>query len=266
MRQEISRFCTCLDGTKTGMTVKPEVLKSDRAMYSKTSGPKWRSKHSMSPDSESYIVYATRPKNLHMFIMDVIKNSAEKAMRKHMQAFDDLARPSESGKASFDEDLVKPYLEAKKNAEEVLKLHACRGKLDELNMIEEHVRQVRVRHRNRITSAASKNKKSFDAKGDHPFTSLAIETRQDILRAVSREFASGPRNLIFFQPAEVARIRASYAYHHDVGENRSRVHPWSRFPFDVALRELCGEFPCVPNWCILVFNLARSNQSESCWL
>lgn len=68
------------------------------------------------------------------------------------------------------------------------------------------------------------------------FTTWSIETRQDQLRRMSREFVSGPpeEQTLVFSAEEVARLRASYAY----------VYDWackpggSRFPWNVAMREL----------------------------
>lgn len=83
----------------------------------------------------------------------------------------------------------------------------------------------------------SKAKKATGKKGGADFTQRRIETRQDQLRHVSREFVGGPpaADVFVFSPEEIARLRASYAYlydwqtHHDGG---------TRFTWNVAFDEL----------------------------
>lgn len=218
------------------MVVDPEVYKRDRAEYKKTSGPKWRA--SLEFASDSNIVYASRPRNMHKFIMDIIRNSAEKEKKKHMRAYDDLV--SKTKTLNCDENLVWPFLEAERNAKIALQSGKGSDKLDELGMIIDHVKKVRALHRERIHNCSGKNGTAGRRAKNAHFTSLAIEKRQDILRSLSKEFASGPKDLIFFQSAELDRVRASYAYLHD-WEEMKKGPQWSRFPWDVAMRELCGE-------------------------
>jgi len=68
------------------------------------------------------------------------------------------------------------------------------------------------------------------------FTNWSIETRQDQLRRMSREFVGGPpaEQTLVFSAEEVARLRASYAYVYDWGCRPGG----SRFPWNVAMREL----------------------------
>ena len=223
------------------MVIDPEVYSRDRAEYKKTSGPKWKAKYLL---TDSNIVFTRRPRNFHKFIMDIIKESAEKEMKRHLLAYDELTQGANA--TSWDEDLLSPYLEAKKNADIVLGSYGCRGKLDELEIITKHVRRVRALHRERISNMSKKTRHSDKkaAEKNTAFTSLAIEKRQDILRALSKEFVSGPKDLVFFQSAELEKVRASYAYLHDCQELETksrRSDRWTRFPWDVAMRELCGE-------------------------
>jgi RNA-dependent RNA polymerase len=87
------------------------------------------------------------------------------------------------------------------------------------------------------TSASSRRRRGGSGGGSSvTFTNWSIETRQDQLRRMSREFVGGPpaEQTLVFSAEEVARLRASYAY----------VHDWacrpggSRFPWNVAMREL----------------------------
>jgi len=70
------------------------------------------------------------------------------------------------------------------------------------------------------------------------FTDLPIELRQDVLRASAKEFASKPRpEDVLFSEEEIARLRASYAY---LLDSQQEKKGWSRFPWDVSMRELCA--------------------------
>jgi len=68
------------------------------------------------------------------------------------------------------------------------------------------------------------------------FTDLAIETRQDRLRALSKEFARDPHleagmgYIALRTLNERMEFKASYAYH---------TYPRKRFPWDVATSTLC---------------------------
>ncbi|KAM6492722.1 RNA dependent RNA polymerase domain containing protein [Amanita muscaria] len=78
--------------------------------------------------------------------------------------------------------------------------------------------------------------------GGADFTNLPITRRQDILRKVSKEFHEGPKPeemQVYTSEMEIARLRASFAFIYDLECNKRR-RKWSRFPFDVAARELCA--------------------------
>ena len=68
------------------------------------------------------------------------------------------------------------------------------------------------------------------------FTELSIETRQDRLRALSKEFATDPQlevgigYVALRTRDERIEFKASYAYY---------KHPRQRFPWDVAMSTLC---------------------------
>jgi len=65
---------------------------------------------------------------------------------------------------------------------------------------------------------------------------MVIERRQDRLRNMSSAFASKPTpgTIRYFSMTDVARVRASYAYHYDWTQKSSPT----RFPWDVAMRDL----------------------------
>lgn len=112
--------------------------------------------------------------------------------------------------------------------------HAERGSPDvvqakqmDLSLIIDHVQRIFAEHQSTVQT---KN-----------FTSLPIERRQDTLRALSKKFSDSPMidemNTIMDQ-ATISRLRASYAYVYDAQQRAGRGG-WSRFPWNVAMRELC---------------------------
>ncbi|EEB87307.1 hypothetical protein MPER_15401, partial [Moniliophthora perniciosa FA553] len=75
--------------------------------------------------------------------------------------------------------------------------------------------------------------------GGH-FTDLPIEVRQNQLRDLSKEFASYPNpDDLMLDEDTISRLRASYAYLHDCEANKYTDKGWTRFPWDVAMSELC---------------------------
>ncbi|KAI0053138.1 hypothetical protein FA95DRAFT_934567 [Auriscalpium vulgare] len=214
-------FCTILDGAKTGLNVKPEVYKQDNGTHSGQAT--WKRHNSglleglgqkkLLPEAGRII---QRPKALGKFVMDVLLNYIRDESDVHLATIQTLFKGFQEN-ATMDMDLVMPW-----------KLAAARAKKigepmeAELKIITEHVEQVRREVKQRKEEAAVH------------FTTMRIETRQDILRQESRKFASVPAEgqCVYFSQEEVLRVRASYAYYHDWQQR------WSRFPFDVAMREL----------------------------
>jgi hypothetical protein len=120
-----------------------------------------------------------------------------------------------------DPDLIAPWLQAEKLADREFDEEGIKRKQRDLKKIVEHVEKVRKEWNKRPRGSA--------------FTNLPIERRQDILRMLSRKFASiySSQDFLYSAP-EIARLAASYAYKHDLKGGKP-----TRFPWDVALRELC---------------------------
>ena len=70
-----------MDGAKSGLRVKPEILKSDRQDYSRWRKPSW--KESEEEKERAHEQNNSNPpnrlKNLGSFVMDVIKTAGAKA-------------------------------------------------------------------------------------------------------------------------------------------------------------------------------------------
>ena len=225
-----------LDGFKTGMTVREEVLKRDTKTYQKRP-PKWketeeeRDRFHASGQNEQNL---QRPNPLGQFIMDELHKQAENEgdhwlakIESHFEA---------PNRCKIDQDLVTPWNKAIELSNRwVAEENNTRMKL-ELEAIAEHVKSVYNEHRGSLTSP-SKATRNSPQKGA-PFTGLPIEVRQDAIRKLSRKFVSFPPPGKFLMPdEEIARVRASYAYKYD---HEIRSSGWTRFPWDVAMRELCA--------------------------
>jgi len=210
------RFCMVLDGFKTGMTVREEIEEWDRF---RASG-----------QNEQNL---QRPNFLGRFIMDELHKQAEDEGNHWLANIESHFEPPNRWRV--DEDLVTPW----NNAIELSNRWATEEKntrmKQELEAIAEHVRTVYTNHRSSLASPSKGLRNS--PKKAVPFTGQPIEIRQDAIRKLSREFVSFPPSGTFLmQDEEIARLRASYAYKYDF-EN-TRFSNWTRFPWDVAMREL----------------------------
>jgi RNA-dependent RNA polymerase len=96
----------------------------------------------------------------------------------------------------------------------------------DMEVIAGHVREMREKHQRQMGLKGlggfpvSPHKEGKGA----AYTDLPIEERQDKLRASSREFASRPgRDEVLLDDDEIRRLRASYAYYHDVRRRSGRA-------------------------------------------
>ena len=135
-----------------------------------------------------------------------------------------------------------------------VQLIIAQAKERDLKRIEDHVKasyqmhgdNVKKANRPRLQSNKSKQKGKRESLGETTgpeFTNWNIVDRQDVLRKSSKFFQEHPtpeEMEVYTDPEEIARLRASYAYLHDLEMHKYREPKWSRFPFDVAARELCA--------------------------
>lgn len=214
-------FCHVLDSAKNGLTVLPEVLKTDIRNFQKRP-PLWK-------ETEDEVVHGNelnvvRPQSLSLFVMDVVSTEAKCYSDLKLSQMQRVL-PSTT---STDSALLKPWNDAKERVEKIRSLdrsHATRMDL-ELSRIQDHVNDLLA---------------EFKTKVHANFTALRIERRQDILRRLAQEFANNPNpTFLYFSEDELAHLKASYAY---------KVDPDGRFSFGVAMRDLgyikarsCG--PC----------------------
>ncbi|OAX44361.1 hypothetical protein K503DRAFT_846492 [Rhizopogon vinicolor AM-OR11-026] len=209
-------FSSILDGTKSGLTVLPEVIKHDTQCYHKRS-PEW--KEMIGEDSRQEIneVNAERPRSMNEFVMDAILKHARKHRDTKMKQVDSAIAKIHEVK---DPSLMKPWHDAESRARRVKDSNGDAAVImeAELSKIRKHVKKMREEHKKRISPN---------------FTGLKIQQRQNVLRSLARDFAASPdpSSFLFFSSEEVSRLKASYTYIHE-------AHISGHFPWDVALREL----------------------------
>ena len=222
-----------LDGFKTGMTVRDEILKNDTKSYQKRS-PEWREtdeeqvrSFSLSQNEQNL----QRPSGLGLFVMDELYSQAKEEKDLWLAKIE--GHFETHGSHYIDKDLVAPW----NHAIDLGKRWAAEEKNtrmnQELEAIAEHVKCVYKDHRRSL--ASPKKASSFSSETSVPFSERPIEVRQDAIRRISRQFVSFPPPGKFLMPdEEIARLRASYAYKYDHDNWRTGTS----FPWDVAMREL----------------------------
>jgi hypothetical protein len=174
--------------------------------------------------------------------MDVLLAAAKKECKRALSRIDGIFS---SFDIQLDPDLVRPWDDATQMAERG-DSDVVRIKRRDLSRIAEHVQAMYTEHRTKL-SFREGNNGVLDVNRSSKrtsFTKLPIEVRQDILRALSKKFASRPpldtlESLM--DEATIARLRASYAYKYDAQKRSTDDNNgWSRFPWDLAMRELCA--------------------------
>lgn len=225
------RFCSVLDGSKTGVTVDAEKRKKYKETYNKPS-PSWKQPIRDPEDKEANrldtlnLRRLARPTRLPRFVMDDLMTERKKEYGRQKdlisQRLGELKPPP-----GRDEHLARPWDEFAKKATE--------------NPCLEQIRDILQNHVLKVFSDWSKKGEENTSIGNkgNSFTKMAIEDRQDILRQLSQEFVQHPDSKVvaaLYDDQDVARLKASCAY----------IHAWNsgsksnRFPFDVAMRSLCA--------------------------
>jgi RNA-dependent RNA polymerase len=174
--------------------------------------------------------------DLPIFIMDHLTKFAKQECANQIDKVED-----HFGRCSvvLDTDLIEPWLSAEKMADRFLSEEGSDRMKRDLKKISDHVSNVYNKHRAQLRQLVSPKKKD-----GAQFTNRPIETRQDTLRALSKEFVSKPTpDEVLMDESQIRRARASYAYYYDYLQAES----WTRFPWDVAMSELCtikGAYHC----------------------
>ncbi|VDC03109.1 unnamed protein product [Peniophora sp. CBMAI 1063] len=235
-------FCNVLDGTKSGLTVRPDVLRDDMKRYRTSQYPAWKirlnSLRNPRKTSDNNPYLKRDVEKLGAFILtrldDIIHKESNLQLARAEGCFKGLDKVTKP-----DADLTKAYNEALARANKRFSEKKDSTMLEELEKLQDIVRKAFEAHAQ--AKEAARPQQNGKRGKDHSFTNLSIEKRQDILRAISVQLDSypDPKNcdLECFSYEEAVRVRASYAYHYAYVHKRPS-NP-SRFPFDVAMRELC---------------------------
>ena len=166
--------------------------------------------------------------------MDVLLDVASKERE---QLLGELEKLFKGFPLEPDSDLTRPWDEAQRWAAKVTPGVDTETKQNDLDIIATHVRNVYGKHQEDM-----KSKKPKTSVSGVPFSSLPIEVRQDCMRSISKAFATFPQVddlQTIPDQATIARFRASYAFKYDAEQN-ARKGGWSRFPWNVTMRELCA--------------------------
>ncbi|KAI0711161.1 RNA dependent RNA polymerase-domain-containing protein [Cerioporus squamosus] len=225
-------FCAILDGSKTGVTVKPEIYREHcRNNIWQSRGPAW--KEAVEEEERHMADYKNRSNlrrqpTLDKFVMDHLHKVIQSECNKESRRIE--AKLVVDTVAPYDSDLAAPWENACERARTLSKVHDSPRLQEELDMIKAHVEAMYDKEKAMRSANANKGQKH------KTFTDLPIEKRQDVLRAASLEFHRKPANLLCFSAHEARRVKASYAYIYDT---QKTFNKWSRFPWNVSMRDLC---------------------------
>jgi len=220
-----------LDGGKTGMAVRPDVLSKDKKTYNKRP-PVWKE---TDEDRENINRWeenqpnAIRPPKLSKFIMDTIYDYGKKAGGLWKSQVEENFEKFVTSNRTKDEDLVGPWNNAVLRAEQ-LKRESSSLMDEHLNKIKLHVEAMFQEHSQDLASPKKSPSKKRAAQRSE---------QQEALRALSIRFAGFPlpESVPSFSSEEIATLRASYAYLYCV--HKTGGFSDHRFPWNMAMRELC---------------------------
>ncbi|KIY48407.1 hypothetical protein FISHEDRAFT_23685, partial [Fistulina hepatica ATCC 64428] len=250
-------FNTLMDSGKSGWILRETVFMRDYKQFNHPRGLEWKDagnkKKRQARDKtertarefnkhlsdESNVLYLERPKQRDKYnrgpeVMDVLYQFAREESNTLLMQLEKTFAPLSLGDTANskppDMDLAKPWLDAVDLAQKRMRNEGKDKSLhQDLGVIADHVHKVYDR---RYTGGN--------------FTSKPIEQRQDELRALSKLFAEVPpveKMQCLTDENIIRRYAASFAYYYDWEERSSKEgvtgDGWSRFPFNVAFRELC---------------------------
>jgi RNA-dependent RNA polymerase len=199
-----------LDGSKTGLTVRSDVLQRDTAKW-QGRGPYWkRTIEEKAKLSNAQTEELCGRGGRLPFIMDVIAKEAPKAGERKLREIQKLF--SLTGHGVSDAHLTRPWFNALKVARRYREVEHCDRRARDLEKILWHVEAM--------------YQKRQSLRGDDVTNS----------RSLSWEFAAEPHSdSMLMDTRDINRVRASYAYLFD-----SLRNSWSEFPWEMAMRELCS--------------------------
>jgi RNA-dependent RNA polymerase len=199
-----------LDGSKTGLTVRSDVLHQDTRKW-QGRGPYWKkTSEDKAKLSDAQIEELCGRGGRPPFIMDVIAKEAPKAGKRKLQEIQNLFSLTAHGVS--DAHLTRPWLHAIQVAHRYREVEHCDRRHRDLEKIRLHVEAM---YQKRQTLRGGSNSSP---------------------RSLSREFISEPPpDRLLMDKHDISLVKASYAYLFD-----SWRSSWSDFPWEMAMRELCS--------------------------
>jgi hypothetical protein len=205
----VNRFCKLMDAKKSGIRIKPAKLREDQKRWDQDKDPTGNiSKPSLNRETTGVMERSSDRRSMEpsAFILDVLVNVGSgflkdevDAFKTRLQVYRDSDFNAESHSNILDEDLRRPWAEARKWT------RGEKGQDEELDLITTTVRECL----DRFMKMTAK----------HIETKPSPRKQQEGLQAIVRYYASTPAledlPLLAAGPdggAQVARIKASYAY------------------------------------------------------
>jgi RNA-dependent RNA polymerase len=223
------RFTQCLDAVKSGLVVKDEVFKRDKANWDREPPACFPSK--TEDDGSKGQKLPLKPRKIScLFILEVLRGVAAHEAEAYKTRLGKLRDRYEQSYLA-DQDLIYPL----KEAEERVRKHPQFER--ELQRIKAHVDKYRehfIQTRGNLGEFST-----FARHGKKSKKQVTIGEEQESIRAVSEAYTRNlPTELVMFDDAAVRRVAASYAYQLDY--TRTRGHGVYNFCFAVAWAELCA--------------------------
>jgi RNA-dependent RNA polymerase len=201
-----------LDAAKSGKRVRKDVLAKDSKDWDILDRPEW------TKPVESKVSSAGRSKTLDGGFTPAMAYIRRESLKKRQELLEQYTEMTQS--RTKDQDLCAPWEKDVKRVDTIPDQEGAASLRRELEAIRLH---VETQYKNRKTNQTA-------------FTSRPIRDRQDMLRAESRAFASGPAGIIYHSEKDVIELKASYAY---ILDSNKSTNGWSRWPWNVAMNELC---------------------------
>ncbi|CUA78390.1 Genome polyprotein [Rhizoctonia solani] len=218
-------FTQCLDAVKSGLEVKPDVLRIDRRTWDREPPACFPSK-TEGDDSKGRKLALEQRRISDKFILEVLQEVAARETEHYKLKLSEL-RDQCNSSYTTDQDLIRPLVEAEVR---VRKLPQFQGDLEN---IKAHVKTFRdhfIQARNNMGPYSAQARYGRRSK-----KKLTIGEEQESVRAVSEDYSRKmPTDLAMFSDSEVRRIAAAYAYQEDASR---RIFI---FCFAVAWAELCA--------------------------
>lgn len=207
-----------MDGTKTGLTVLPEVCAADKRNASVDKPPLDRFK-----PSSARLAYKSN------FVLDLLVHYGEKRSSEYLAEFDKklLVKSEDETKQRRLDPILLPWTDVTSRIENarVERPHAADALQEDLNLIMAHVNETLRQFQATAASNASAKPISKGAGGGSRFE----RQRKNYMLPVVASFARPISGIMVMSANEVERVKASYAY------SLSN----SNFAFCVAYATLC---------------------------